>query len=98
LLTKVDEVVPEVRQNPFGIFPDLNKIRDDAARTLNIGPRDIFYNVNYTVEKERSFQIDRLNYSILQEAAERAMGYCSIASLSSTVSVAGKGMKAMTLE
>jgi len=71
LVTKVDEVNTAVRGNPCGEYKDLEQLREKAAKLLNVGPNNIYYNINYFRELEKTFEIDRMTFQILNEAVHR---------------------------
>jgi hypothetical protein len=75
MLTRVDEVNGEVRRQPLGKYQDLEELKVQASRLLNIPPLHIFYNVNYMAEHQKSFEIDRMSYLILEEAIRRAKNF-----------------------
>jgi len=75
LITRVDEVCQAVRDQPNGNYPELETLRLKAAQLLNIGPRNVFYNINYTKEKEKVVGIDKMSWVILDEVMKRGRDY-----------------------
>jgi len=73
MLTRVDEINESVRQNTSQVYKELEELKDKASKLLNIPPLSIFYNVNYVKEIEKTFEIDRLNFLILDEAIRRSL-------------------------
>jgi len=72
LISKVDELIAEVRSNPLGNYPQLTAAKQKLAILLNIPLRNIFYCINYTTEDTRSFEIDRNTFKILERVLEHA--------------------------
>jgi len=75
LLTRVDEFHAKIRAAPNVNYPEVQQLRRNAANLLNIAERRVFYNLNYISESTRNFEIDKLNYSILEEATKCAKEY-----------------------
>ena len=48
------------------------------ANKLGIAPRHIVYGLNYQESSMRNFQIDRLTYTTLKMALERAQDFCRV--------------------
>jgi len=78
MLTKVDEVNPQVRENPAAYYDDLEALRNKASSMLNIGLNRIFYNINYTKETIRNFAIDAMTYQILDRVVRNAQGWVHV--------------------
>jgi len=72
LLTRVDEIIPQVRINPLGNYPQLNSKKEKLAKLLDIPIRNIFYCVNYISEDKKSFELDKNTYKILERIVECA--------------------------
>jgi len=75
MLTKVDEVNKNVRSTPNGNFSDLKDLTEKASKIFNIGTNRVFYNINYISEQQRTFEIDRMTYKILERVVENAEGF-----------------------
>jgi len=75
LLTRVDEMHAKIRTAPNSNYPEVQELKQKAANLLNIAERRVFYNLNYISEKTRNFDIDKLNYSILEEATKCSIEY-----------------------
>jgi len=75
LLTRVDEINNKIRSAPNINYPEVQELKQKAGGLLNIAERRVFYNLNYISEKTRNFEIDKLNYSILEEATKCASEY-----------------------
>jgi len=74
ILTKVDEI-SDIRENSTGPWPALEKLKDEAARLLNIPPGRVLYNINYFQERKKNFHIDKMTFTILREAVASALVY-----------------------
>jgi len=72
LLTRVDEVNKQVRENPTGTYPDLISLKQKAANTLNIAGNRVLYNVNYVDEQKRNFALDKGTYKVLYQVVQFA--------------------------
>jgi len=68
LIAMADCEEPEIRSQPFGTFESMEKVTKAASVALNIPPNRIFPAVPYRNEKDRNFDVDRLAYTILEEA------------------------------
>jgi len=68
VITRVDEINNQIRSNPNCVYPDLEQLRERAAKLLNIGVRNVFLLINYCTERTKSFEIDRMTFEILNEA------------------------------
>ena len=61
-----------------------------AAAKLNVAPMNIMHCVNYTAEEGKTFDIDRVTFSIIERAIHHAEDFCkSRRSLSSWEELAG---------
>jgi GTP-binding protein EngB required for normal cell division len=69
LLMQVDQVVPEFRADPLGsaAAPKVKAMINEVATKIQIDPQNIVPIVNYTEEKERTFNIDKAFYVALRK-------------------------------
>jgi len=93
LLTRVDEFNTKIRAAPNDNYPEVQELRRNAANLLNIAERRVFYNLNYISESTRNFEIDKLNYKILEEATKCAQEYIKSPSFSLNSSTTAKQVR-----
>jgi hypothetical protein len=72
LISKVDEIVPAFRSNPLGDYPEVRALKQKVTDLLGIPENRVYAVVNYKDESERSFQIDRNTYRIVEHALRTA--------------------------
>jgi len=72
LLTKTDEVDAKLREDPWIRSKEIVSMITKASNILGIPENRIFTNINYTKEKEKSFNLDRNTYEIIMEAIRTA--------------------------
>eukprot|EP01121_Diplochlamys_sp_Union-15-3_P000805 TRINITY_DN1066_c0_g1_i8.p1 TRINITY_DN1066_c0_g1~~TRINITY_DN1066_c0_g1_i8.p1 ORF type:complete len:361 (+),score=68.03 TRINITY_DN1066_c0_g1_i8:34-1116(+) len=77
VVTKVDELCG-IRNDLSKQYPQVAEITKRSATCLNIASNRVMYNLNYINEKQRAFNIDKLNYMILREVLQRAVDFCSL--------------------
>jgi len=68
VLTLVDDLEPNFRENPKGNYPKLLELRQSVAKKIGTPLHNIFCTINYNGESERNFEIERLAYRILHRA------------------------------
>jgi len=73
LLAQADTVEKDIRSHPNRVSMEITKIKQQVADAFKIPPMMIFPCVPYLVEGQRSFEIDRLTYKILQIAFNNAL-------------------------
>jgi len=70
LLSKVDEVEPEIRISTLGVSsPILTTLKEKAKSIFKVSDEHISFVVNYMEERKRCVNIDKLTYSILNNIA-----------------------------
>ena len=70
ILSKVDEVVEAVREDPFHPNEEIEKMRHAAATLFQIGLNSVRYTVNYLYESSRNWKIEALAHQNLTAALE----------------------------
>jgi len=68
LLTKVDQLLPAFRQNPFNTYPEIEKMKIQAATQFGIAQNQVHPLINYYGETSKVFVIDRQIYKIIEIA------------------------------
>eukprot|EP01087_Luapelamoeba_hula_P021133 TRINITY_DN732_c1_g1_i1.p1 TRINITY_DN732_c1_g1~~TRINITY_DN732_c1_g1_i1.p1 ORF type:complete len:347 (+),score=41.09 TRINITY_DN732_c1_g1_i1:349-1389(+) len=68
LVTRTDEVDTTIRRSPDRPSTAIIQLKHKASRVLNIPVNRIFTTVNYTMERQKTFAIDRNTYEILDTA------------------------------
>jgi hypothetical protein len=69
LVTRVDDFDPSIRNEPMN-NATANKLCDQAASIFGVDRRRVFYLMSYMTEQARSFELDRLIYSVLDAAVQ----------------------------
>jgi len=80
LLTCMDKLVPEIRSkiNRMDELKEIQQKRSEAAAAIGIPLNRIYVSVPYLEEDQRNFEIDRLNYRILDLLLQSAVEYLTI--------------------
>ena len=73
LITQADIACPQLRANPMGTYPQTERMRQIAAKQIGVPLGHVYLMVNYVQETERSFNIDRNTYRILEAIQNRAV-------------------------
>ena len=88
LLSRIDEVVPEVRKDPMGTHDGIEALRAAVAKKLSIPMSRVLPMVPYVDESKRDFDMDRLIYKTLNQALRSASEFRALGD----VDVATKGL------
>merc|ERR1711988_234235 len=73
VLSKVDENIPNIRENPLTLPSDMERKKEELAEALQVDSYNVFHMVNYKNEVYgRNFGIDKLTYMVLRQALKRA--------------------------
>ena len=72
ILSKVDEVCPQIRSDPLSKVKEVEDLRKKTAEMFKIGLNSVRFTVNYTEEPTRTFGIEALAY----ENIECALQHC----------------------
>lgn len=75
VVTKVDEIFRELRQNPFKNSAMVDDLRRKVADIFDIPSNNVRYSVNYLEEAQRSFEIECLVYETIQQALENCRSF-----------------------
>ena len=70
LLSKVDEIRPELHDHPQHSFKEIEKLSHTAATFFDIDLHRVRYTVNYLYESSRKWEIEALAYQNLTAALE----------------------------
>ena len=70
ILSKVDEILPELHDHPLHSFEEIEKLRHTAANFFDIDLHRVRYTVNYLYESSRKWEIEALAYQNLAAALE----------------------------
>ena len=77
LITQADIVEAQLRVDPTRTHAKTEQLRKICSKHLGVQMGDIHLLINYTVERERSFNIDRNTYRILDAILQRATEFTS---------------------
>ena len=77
LITQADIVEAQLRVDPTRTHAKTEQLRKICSKHLGVQMGDIHLLINYTVECERSFNIDRNTYRILDAILQRATEFTS---------------------
>lgn len=84
LITQADVACPQLRADPMGTYPQTEKMRQIAAKQIGVPLGHVHLMVNYVQETERSFNIDRNTFRILEAIQNRAVEHVRCALPQST--------------